>query len=492
MIPDDHPWPEIGSVSRGATRGNQGSKGSLSPPGPDGRCVLQLRVQPGVLAVALTRQASDHYRILDDAVTSALKLTKGFWRKARRRQDYDAQADQDHIELNEWLQQLKDKVMAHLEMLIAKGEIRGPPYVMSDDQEFPFLRKFIERQRTGTPHNPRLRGLSPGNEHHSQLSVGVHRSETPEDSRASTSFVDNPARLLDEDHNGSSSTVASQSGTRSRIATWDKDVAASKQEIDNLRRVLFLARKETHGAFQKFTQAWEAERKAQAALAVAEDRRGELINSFMEHMSTNHHNMLSYPPPPVNGSPVHPDARVPTQFTPTLPAHQTLASPSFATPNRQPMTSPLSGWDNDRQDRPGPGFQNPQMTVQHFQTSNNERQPWQPDARMTLNGQSMGSGDPSGMRQGPMPLAPDFMSELPVNRARKRDWPYGSIEDPEDVSGVPPRKRAHQTMGLRVQTVSNGLHMPTPDDAMSASQPSAHSSAHLSAQPTHYRDTPTG
>jgi len=104
MLPDDHPWPELGSVSRGATRGNQGSKGTLSPPGPDGRCVLQLRVQPGVLAVTLTRQASEHYRILDDAVTSALKLTKGFWRKARRRQDYDAQADQDHIELNEWLQ----------------------------------------------------------------------------------------------------------------------------------------------------------------------------------------------------------------------------------------------------------------------------------------------------------------------------------------------------------------------------------------------------
>ena len=104
MLPDDHPWPELGSVSRGATRGNQGSKGTLSPPGPDGRCILQLRVQPGVLAVTLTRQASEHYRILDDAVTSALKLTKGFWRKARRRQDYDAQADQDHIELNEWLQ----------------------------------------------------------------------------------------------------------------------------------------------------------------------------------------------------------------------------------------------------------------------------------------------------------------------------------------------------------------------------------------------------
>lgn len=146
------------------------------------------------------------------------------------------------------LQQLKDKVMAHLEMLIAKGEIRGPPYVMSDDQEFPFLRKFIERQMANVPHNPRLRGLSPGNDHQPQLSVGIHRSETPEDSRASTSFVEDPSRLLgpfhssllptdgterrssrlpDEDHNGSSSTMNSQPGSRSRIATWDKDAAVN-------------------------------------------------------------------------------------------------------------------------------------------------------------------------------------------------------------------------------------------------------------------------
>ena len=49
-----------------------------------------------------------------------------------------------------------------------------------------------------------------------------------------------------------------------------------EQEIDNLRRVLFMARKDTHVALQKFNQALEAERKAQAALAAAEDRRGEL------------------------------------------------------------------------------------------------------------------------------------------------------------------------------------------------------------------------
>lgn len=88
--------------------------------------------------------------------------------------------------------------MAHLEMLIAKGEVRGPPYVMSDDQEFPFLRKFIERQAAGTSHNPRLRGLSPEDQNQSATSLDMPRSETPEESKASTSFVDDNSRLLGE------------------------------------------------------------------------------------------------------------------------------------------------------------------------------------------------------------------------------------------------------------------------------------------------------
>lgn len=157
MISDDLPWPELGNVSRGATRGNQGQKGALGPPDQEGRCILQLRVQPGVLVVRLNRQSSDWYRVLDGEVTRALKLTKTYWRKARRRQDYDPRADQDHIELHEWLQQLKDKTMSHLELLMQKGDIQGPPYNMPDGIELTFLRKFIERHNAGIPHNPRLR-----------------------------------------------------------------------------------------------------------------------------------------------------------------------------------------------------------------------------------------------------------------------------------------------------------------------------------------------
>jgi hypothetical protein len=157
MFIDDLPWPELGNVSRGATRGNQGQKGVLSPPNQDGRSHIQLRVQPGVLTVLLNKQATEWYRALDAEVNHALKLTKTYWRKARRRQDYDPVADQDHMELHEWLQQLKDKVMSHLELLMQRGDIKGPPYVMPDNVELTFLRKFIERKAAAIPHNPRLR-----------------------------------------------------------------------------------------------------------------------------------------------------------------------------------------------------------------------------------------------------------------------------------------------------------------------------------------------
>ena len=91
---------ELANVSRGATRGNQGAKGSLGDNDPSGRAVLQLRVQPNVLAVTLNQQSTQAYRLLDTEVQRALKQTKTYWRKARRRQDYDPRADQAHMELH--------------------------------------------------------------------------------------------------------------------------------------------------------------------------------------------------------------------------------------------------------------------------------------------------------------------------------------------------------------------------------------------------------
>ena len=35
-------------------------------------------------------------------------------------------------------EQLKDKIMSHLELLMQRGDIKGPPYVMPDNVELTF------------------------------------------------------------------------------------------------------------------------------------------------------------------------------------------------------------------------------------------------------------------------------------------------------------------------------------------------------------------
>lgn len=93
------PSPELSIVSRGATRGNQGAKGSLGEDNQDGQAILQLRAQPDVLTITLNCPSTQAYSLLDSEVQRALKQTKMYWRKARRRQDYDLRADQAHMEL---------------------------------------------------------------------------------------------------------------------------------------------------------------------------------------------------------------------------------------------------------------------------------------------------------------------------------------------------------------------------------------------------------
>nr|GAT45968.1 predicted protein [Mycena chlorophos] len=266
---DDLPWPELGNVSRGATRGNQGQKGVLGPPDREGRCVLQLRVQPGVLAVRLNRQASDWYRILDGEVNQALKLTKTFWRKARRRQDYDARADQDHMELHEWLQQLKDKTMSHLELLMQKGDIQGPPYAMPDDIELTFLRKFIERQTAGVEHNPRLRN---GGAHVAQQSmqpvgmVGGMRGTSDESPSPEPS-----------DHGA----YMDQKNSPRMHAMDTEQQQQSTSALHNCRATLARAQKESQEAFLRYTNCLEVERQARAALVAAEKRHEEYMSAMM-------------------------------------------------------------------------------------------------------------------------------------------------------------------------------------------------------------------
>ncbi|KAI0706543.1 hypothetical protein C8Q76DRAFT_630019 [Earliella scabrosa] len=284
MLTDDLPWPELGNVSRGATRGNQGQKGVLGPPDSEGRCLLQLRVQPGVLAVKLNRQASDWYRTLDSEVNRALKLTKTYWRKARRRQDYDARADQDHMELHEWLQQLKDKVMSHLEVLMQKGEIQGPPYIMPDNIELTFLRKFIERQAQGIPHNPRLRRALGQNraggvdqQYSSKISVG----SSPSISLANCiGFSDKQEPNEDDTTNPNDG----EQGSHSLL----NEVNLNRRNLASARVTFSRAQRDTQEAFARYTACMEAETQARQQLSMLEERRDALMASLAESFRTDY------------------------------------------------------------------------------------------------------------------------------------------------------------------------------------------------------------
>ncbi|KAK0205498.1 hypothetical protein DFS33DRAFT_774281 [Desarmillaria ectypa] len=279
---DDLPWPELGNVSRGATRGNQGQKGVLGPPDREGRCNLQLRVQPGVLAVRLNRQASDWYRILDCEVNRALKLTKTYWRKARRRQDYNARADQDHMELHEWLQQLKDKTMSHLELLMQKGDIQGPPYVMADDIELTFLRKFIERHAAGIPHNPRLRNSMGENgytirDDHSVDSGSPASDHSYGDHKMRTAGID----VSDVSSSFMVSSRNSQSPSLRNPETLAQEASTSKQALLLSRAALSRTQKETQDAFLRYTACLDAERQARQSVAAAEKRRDDIMGALL-------------------------------------------------------------------------------------------------------------------------------------------------------------------------------------------------------------------
>ena len=100
------------------------------------------------------------------------------------------------MELHEWLQQLKDKTMSHLEVLMQKGDIQGPPYVMPDDIELSFLRKFVERHNANIPHNPRLRHLGPSAQPpHIEDSMEVSTPELSDAGYPTPGLVDQLTRL---------------------------------------------------------------------------------------------------------------------------------------------------------------------------------------------------------------------------------------------------------------------------------------------------------
>ncbi|KAH9973405.1 hypothetical protein BJV74DRAFT_798966 [Russula compacta] len=313
MLTDDLPWPELGNVSRGATRGNQGQKGVLSPPNSDGRSLIQLRVQPGVLTVLLNKQATEWYRALDSEVNHALKLTKTYWRKARRRQDYDPIADQDHMELHEWLQQLKDKVMSHLELLMQRGDIKGPPYVMPDNVELTFLRKFIERQAAGIPHNPRLRKAYLENNYNKPPRlIPPPPSESPEPSDESVldGASSDDGWDADRRHLPRHRSVSRYSGpvssvpyptpikTSPRLASirsLEDEAESSNMHLLSARAALRRAQKATQESFAAYTASLEAERRVSQEVTALEDRRDHLLSLILRQNQRPHGGHCPFP-----------------------------------------------------------------------------------------------------------------------------------------------------------------------------------------------------
>ncbi|EIM90892.1 uncharacterized protein STEHIDRAFT_152583 [Stereum hirsutum FP-91666 SS1] len=411
---DDLPWPDIGNVARGATRGNQGQKGVLSPPDNEGRCSLQLRVQPGVLTVLLNRQASDWYRRLDHEVNHALKLTKTYWRKARRRQDYDATADQDHMELHEWLQQLKDKVMSHLELLMQRGDIKGPPYIMPDDVELTFLRKFIERQAAGIPHNPRLRHTAVSKRYAPHVRHSLPDSETPEPSDDSmTNGSDggwddtNPPYISNEtsaphytQHPVQAVAYANHVKAVSPriVSTYEEELDTSRRLLQHARTTLRQAQKDTQDAFAVYTASIEAERRAWQAVAAEEDRRDGLVTVILRQKP-------QFDPYPRKES-FSSDSELPrySQYLPR-PHHVNSAGRPRTADHSAPMR-PAYAWDTER--------------YEHAES-----------ASRTTSPQSTNSS----------PRVPERVAthNSPPERKHARHWD----DEDQSVSGLPPRKRSN-------------------------------------------------
>lgn len=446
QTPDDLPWPELGNVSRGATRGNQGQKGALGPPDQEGRCVLQLRVQPGVLCVKLNRRSSEWYRTLDGEVNRALKLTKTYWRKARRRQDYDARADQDHMELHEWLQQLKDKTMSHLEILMQKGDIPGPPYVMPDEVELSFLRKFIERHNAGIPHNPRLRHLGPNAPQpaHMEESMELSTPELSDQGYPASTFVDQMARMqsgtwgplptypelspLVDSGPSVNSTFIHSPGTSTRqqftrtstspsTVTYEQlvqDAQSSDQFLQDARATLSRAQAQTQEAFQRYTACLEAEARAKRDVAAAEQHRDELMSAILSRAQTSieyaRHSSLGHEEV---GAPQHNQ----TEYT----SHH-MAERRTSADVMPPHNSPRSiDWRQAEVPNTYPGGLEgiPQSEIR---TSSD--QSFKPERKHSRSWEQAGHVDMvSGMQQ-----------MLP------------------DMSGIPPRKRAHHMAGPSIHS----------------------------------------
>jgi hypothetical protein len=204
------------------------------------------------------------------------------------------------MELHEWLQQLKDKVMSHLELLMQRGDIKGPPYVMPDNIDLSFLRKFIERQAAGIPHNPRLRKAFLENHHYIPPTriLPPLPSESPEpsddsvlDGASSDDAWDGDRRRLTRDrsvshYSGPVSAVSYPAPIKSSprlgsIRSLEEEADSSSLHLQSARTALRRAQKATQESFNAYTASLETERRVSHEVAALEDRRDHLLSLLL-------------------------------------------------------------------------------------------------------------------------------------------------------------------------------------------------------------------
>ena len=200
--------------------------------------------------------------------------------------------------------------MAHLELLLQKGDIPGPPYIMPDALEFTFMRGFLDRQRRGIPHNPRIRALAGSSSSSNPSGASDELDEGEDDGRGSPespSLAAGPAAhmhsasplrspvasLSFREHAGGASASldlprrieASRASlpphTHDKNALPDSLLSSTESSLRQARARLKQARLASREALARFSECTDHERTLEAEVTRSEERLDELIAGLL-------------------------------------------------------------------------------------------------------------------------------------------------------------------------------------------------------------------
>jgi len=174
---------------------------------------------------------------------------------------------------------------------------------MPDNIELSFLRKFIERQAAGIPHNPRLRkafldNRSNNNNNQPARILIPPPSESPEPSDESVLDGTSSDEAWDADrrHRSRERSMSRYSGPLSSVSypgpikssprlgsirSLEEDAESSSLHLQSARTALRRAQKATQESFAAYTASLDTERRLSHEVAALEDRRDHLLSLFL-------------------------------------------------------------------------------------------------------------------------------------------------------------------------------------------------------------------